>query len=274
MKNNIDEYNIDLIKISVRRRFAEHLMAGMPHIGKTEIVPEQLLSDAKLRDFVSTSQDKYGFTMFSLLRAVEIGGDYLPNKAAITELAGSLIHELGSYEFAVQIIRYHIAAEMQCVIHDGANADAAVVCALESLSKYSSPPLMAEINIDTAYKLWSRVGSWSGVLESAGLMHFIKRADRRKVIARYRAENASPELLPETVRLNLTPAAMHTLTMICNMANKAGRLLYDFEFPYNATETFRLCGYTLWELPRLVGLTAPTDKASPEIKEAVKARNK
>jgi len=254
--------------------FSAHLRANMCHIGKTEIVPDQLLNDPVLQKIVSESLANYSSTMFNLFRIVELGDDYAPMKAKIRELFDNLTRELGAHNLAVQLIRYHIAAERQSVIHDGAEDDTLVKKALEALNDYSCAPLMAEMDVDAAYTLWSRTGSWVGAMELAGLELPITKAERRKKIARYRAMHASPELLPETIRLNLTPAAIHTLTMICNMANKAGRLLYDFELPSDAVETFRLCGHTLWELPRLVGLTAPTDKASPEIKAAAKARKK
>jgi len=262
-----DSHNI----VSIRR-FVEHLITSLPHISDTDIDYEKVYNDALLREFVAESSEKYGWQMFRLLRAAELGDDYYLAAEAIRESTEILHSILGGRNLGVRITHFHLAAEMQCTISDSVENDAQLDIALEKLRGYTSAPLMADVDADTAYILWSHTGSWLGAMELAGLELPSSRAERRNEIARHRASHATVELLPDEVREQLSSEAFEMLERCCLLANEVGRMIYDFELPKGIEEAFYDSGFALRDPLRYVGLTMPTEKASPEIRAAALER--
>jgi len=214
-------------KAEATRIYTAHMRAAIHQIGKDAIDPEQELNNAEIRDFVSKSFDKYSVPLFKLLRAAELGSNYNPGGLVIRDMVNDISAELNGRIFAVQIIRYHIAAEMQRVIKDSAEEDEQLKQAVESLRNRKRVPLMSDLNFDLAYTLWSRAGSWLGAMEFAGLDFNKPKVVDEKAIEYYRATHASPDLLTETVRKRLAPETMERLSLICKMTNQIGRYIVN-----------------------------------------------
>jgi len=261
-------------RIVLAQNYATRLRTAIPQVRTVDIAPDLSLSDAELHEIASNSLEKYGLSMFRLFSAAEIGSSYYPGGVIIREMFGNISNELGSHVFATQIISYHISAEMQCLINNDAENDQLTINALEVLRGHTHVPLMAEIEFDAAYTLWSRVGSWLGAMSLAGLEPVPTEAERRKISDRYRATHASVELLQDKVRKRLNSRALSNLIHICRTANEAGRLLYDFEFSPDTVRIFKECGFTLHSLLRFVGLSQPTGKAPAQMKAEALAERK
>ena len=264
-----DERNALLVSDYIAR-----LKKAIPQIGEDNIDLGQEFSNAELRDFASKSFDIYGPSLFKLLCAAEIGANYSPGAVMIRNMVNDISRALGNRIFAVQIIRYHIAAEMQCFIRADAENDPRVITALKAVSGLPYVPLMGDVRFDAAYTLWSHTGSWLGAMKLAGLNLISANSERIKVIDRYKAKKASPELLPDSARKRLNDKTMNILKLICNTANNAERLIYDYEMPSGAAKIIKTSGYSTWQLLSHVGLTQPTEKATPEIRAEIEARRR
>ena len=260
-----------LRKATLAESFAKNQLQAVSQIAKVsqaaknEIDPDYLLTGLEMRLLVTGAIERYGTSVFKILRAAELGADYSPGVEEIKAAYKALCKTLVNNDIAAQVLRYHIDAERKRSIKKGAGEDELVDAALESLRGFEAAPLIADVETVAAYTLWSRAGSWLGAMELAGLDLPLTKDGRRAAVNRYRAVHASVELLPEGVRKRLTQTALDALNEICKAANKRGRLLYDFEIPQDTGKAFKTSGYKVWELLRLVGLTQTTGPAPKEI---------
>jgi len=255
---------LEVRKLTATRKYAAYIRSAIPQLGKGLFDPEQILSNAETTEIMTKISEECRVSLFKLLRAAELGPGYNPNGFVITNLINSITDETKNHALTLQLIRYCIAAEAQCVINDGVRKEERVKTALKPLREHKRVPLISDLNFDTAYTLWSWVGSWLGAMVIAGLNPSVMKVNNKKDILRYKAKHASPDLLPVHISERLTPETMERLKLICETANQAERMLYDYEIPDGTLEIFKESGYTPQGLLSNVGLSVSSRKAPTE----------
>ncbi|MDR2615462.1 MAG: hypothetical protein LBC28_02675 [Oscillospiraceae bacterium] len=157
--------------------------------GENKTEPTEAPEDGR-QALAENARRRCGRSIFVILRADELAFTQL---AAERARAYAELHETLSNKFAVDIVlAYFNAAEQDRYIRDGAEDDAELTRAIETLRKMDTAPLMIDLPDETAYELWNRAGSWAGALTLAGLEP-LDETRRREAAELYAATHESPK---------------------------------------------------------------------------------
>jgi hypothetical protein len=220
---------------------------------------EKTLDDMDLNTLLKSTYQVHARHVFEILRLSELKKNY-PVTQARHKLQSEFHRAIGADKPASRIMSFYRDCEAQCRVFKNARQDPQVIAALKVLSDRTKVlrgktkvPLMSELPTETAFLLWSRVGSWSGALTLAGL----KPMDNKQLLdatRRYAVKHVSPELLSQEIQDQLPPETMSALSVFCANIRKYGKYPMRKDISPKLVTQIKAAGFTVHRLFWLMGI--------------------